>query len=325
MRVLITGGAGFIGSHLADALLQAGHGVTALDDLSTGRRENLSLASAHSRFTLVEADIRDAAAVAAAAADCDAIVHLAARIGMRVVVESPLETMEVNARGTETVLDVAGSRRMPVIVASTSEVYGYSTKIPSAETDPICFGAPTIGRWSYACSKAYDEFFALALHRERGTPTAVVRLFNTVGPRQLGRYGMVIPRFVNQALAGERLTVYGDGSQTRCFCYVGDVVKGLISMIERIDRIAGEVFNLGNPHEITILELANRVINAANSSSGIDFIPFGVAYPAGFEEIMRRVPDIEKARRMLSFDPSTDLDGILQSVLPAVGAKASLA
>ena len=325
MRVLITGGAGFIGSHLADALLQAGHGVTALDDLSTGLRENLEDASTHRRFTFVEADIRDAAAVSAAVADCDAIVHLAARIGMRVVVESPLETMEVNARGTETVLDAAGRRRMPIIIASTSEVYGYSTKIPSSEKDPICFGAPTVGRWSYACSKAYDEFFALALQRERGTPTAVARLFNTVGPRQLGRYGMVVPRFVKQALAGEHLTVYGDGTQTRCFCYVGDVVKGLITMIERIDRVAGEVFNLGNPHEITILELAHRVIKQADSSSPIDFIPFGVAYPAGFEEIMRRVPDIEKARRKLSFDPSTDLDAILESVLHAFRAKAALA
>lgn len=315
MRVLVTGGAGFIGSHVCDALLAQGHEAIAFDDLSTGTRENVAHLREDRRFSLVEADVRDERAVGAAMESCDAAIHLAARIGLKIVVESPLETIEVNARGTEVVLGVAARRRLPAIVASTSEVYGLATKFPSAETDPICFGSPTVGRWSYACAKAYDEFYALALHRERDLPVVVVRLFNTVGPRQTGRYGMVVPRFVRQALEGAPLTVYGDGTQTRCFCHVKDVAGGLLAVLERIDRTAGQVFNLGNPQETSIVALARLVIEMTGSSSGIRNVPFDEAYPPGFEEIMRRVPDIAKARRQLGFAPRADLQSILRDVI----------
>lgn len=324
MKILITGGAGFIGSHLADTLLAAHHAVVALDDLSTGSLENLGQARQSARFDFVQADVRDAAAVEFAMRSCDAVVHLAARIGLRIVVESPLETMDVNVRGSQTILEAASRRGIAAIVASTSEVYGYSTKIPSQESDPICFGSPAVGRWSYACSKAYDEFHALALHRERGLPVAVIRLFNTVGTRQTGRYGMVLPRFVAQAMSGAPLTVYGDGSQTRCFCSVADVATGLQSALERIEQTAGQVFNLGNPCELTILELAERVIEMTESTSQIAFVPFAQVYPEGFEEIMRRVPDIAKAKQMLDFEPKFSLDSILESVIAGTRKKALL-
>ena len=315
MKVLITGVAGFIGSHLADLLLARGDSVTGIDDLSTGRYENLTSALHSPRFTFTHADIRNADAVEQAMRDCDAVVHLAARIGMRVIIDSPLETLEINGRGAELILREAAARRLPTVTASTSEVYGHSTRIPSSESDPIAFGSPTIGRWSYACAKAYDEFYALALHREQGLPVAVARLFNTVGSRQTGRYGMVIPRFVSQALAGEPLTVYGDGSQTRCFCSVHDAANGLATLLDRIDRTAGEVFNIGNPQEITILDLAKRVIARTASSSSVSFVPFTEAYPEGFEEIMRRVPDITKARATIDFDPRRTLDDVLDDVI----------
>lgn len=315
MHVLVTGAAGFIGSHLTDLLLARGERVVGLDDLSTGSIENLAGALEHERFTFVRGDIRDPESVAKAMRSCDAVVHLAARIGMRVVVESPLDTLEVNAHGAERVLAEAARRKLPTVTASTSEVYGYSTRIPSSEADPIAFGSPTVGRWSYACAKAYDEFYALALHRERGLPVAVARLFNTVGARQTGRYGMVIPRFVTQAQNGDPLTVYGDGSQTRCFCSVHDTTNALVSMLDRMHESAGHVFNVGNPHEVTILELARRVIARTHSGSALDFVPFSQAYPAGFEEIMRRVPDITKARTILGFNPSRSLDDILDSVI----------
>lgn len=318
MKVLVTGGAGFIGSHLCDALLAGGHEAVALDDLSTGSLANLTRLRSNPGLTFVQADVRDEAAVAAAMGSCDAVIHLAARIGLKIIVASPLDTIEVNARGTEVVLAAAARRRLPTLIASTSEVYGLASKYPSEETDPICFGSPTIGRWSYACAKAYDEFYALALHRERQLPVAVVRLFNTVGPRQTGRYGMVIPRFVRQALDGEPLTVYGDGTQTRCFCHVKDVVAGLIAMLARIDRTAGQVINLGNPQETSIEALARLVIEITGSSSEPRHVPFDEAYPAGFEEIMRRVPDISKAHRLLDFTPSADLASILRDVIASV-------
>lgn len=322
MRVLVTGGAGFIGSHLSDALLANGHGVVALDDLSTGSLENLAHLRDNPRLALVLGDVRNKQIVDQAVASCDAVVHLAARIGLKIIVESPLETLEVNARGTEVVLAAAARRQLPTLIASTSEVYGLATTFPSSETDPICFGSPTVGRWSYACAKAYDEFYALALHRERSLPVAIVRLFNTVGPRQTGRYGMVVPRFVRQALSGEPLTVYGDGTQTRCFCHVQDVVAGLQAMLERIDRIAGDVVNLGNPEETSIEALARLVIELTHSSSDIRYVPFSEAYPVGFEEIMRRVPDIGKARAQLDFAPKSSLEAILRDVIASVAVPA---
>jgi UDP-glucose 4-epimerase len=321
MRVLLTGGAGFIGSHLSDALLAKNHEVVAIDDLSTGSRENLAHLSNNPRHSLIVGDIRDVAALRSAMKGCDAVVHLAARIGLKVIVQSPLDTIRVNATGSEVVIEAAADAGIPILVASTSEVYGLATKIPSEETDPICFGSPTVGRWSYACTKAYDEFYALASSRERKIPTVVIRLFNTVGPRQTGRYGMVIPRFVTQALSGAPLTVYGDGSQTRCFCSVSDVVETLTHVTENARRLSGNVFNLGNPQEISILNLAKRVIEITESTSKIDFVPFVDVYPDGFEEIQRRVPDITKARTMLGFDPKIPLDEILRSVAASVRKK----
>ncbi len=315
MKILITGGAGFIGSHLAETLLRAGNDVVAFDDLSTGSLENIAHLMNDRRFTFVDSDIRHVSTLNATMKTCDAVVHLAARIGLKIIMESPLETIAVNAGGAEVVLDAAARHNLPILLASTSEVYGLTTRIPSLETDPICFGSPTVGRWSYACTKAFDEFYALALHRERGLSPVVVRLFNTVGPRQTGRYGMVIPRFVSQALAGKPLTVYGDGSQTRCFCSVHDVVDVLIRLLERVDEFAGEVFNIGNPEETSIVSLARRVIEMTGSSSSLSFVPFDQAYTDGFEEIQRRVPDITKARRMLDFAPAARLDDILSAVI----------
>jgi len=315
MKVLITGAAGFIGSHLTDHLLSQGHAVVGLDDLSSGSLDNLQQAGDSQNFSFVEGDVRDRLAVDGAATGCDAIVHLAARIGLRMIVQSPLETLEVNAHGTEVVLQAAAGRGIPTIVASTSEVYGHSLKFPSSEEDPISIGSPAIGRWSYACAKIYDEFYALALHRERGLPVVVSRLFNTVGPRQTGRYGMVIPRLVKQALADQPLTVYGDGNQTRCFCSVTDVTTALLAQLERIESINGEVFNIGNPIETPIIELAERIVERTASASTIAFVPFSEVYPVGFEEIMRRVPDISKAQRFLDFAPRITLDDTLDSVI----------
>ncbi len=315
MKILVTGAAGFIGSHLADYLLANDHTVVGLDDLSTGSLDNLADARKHGHFSLVHGDVRNHIAVDEAIAGCDAVVHLAARIGLRAIIESPLDTLDTNARGTEVVLHAALRNATPTIVASTSEVYGHSDRFPSREDGSVSIGAPTIGRWSYACAKIYDEFYALALHRERNMPVVVTRLFNTVGTRQTGRYGMVVPRFVRQALAGEPLSVYGDGTQSRCFCSVDDVVKVLLTQIERIDTVAGEVFNIGNPVEMPIVDLAHRVIERSRSSSTIAFVPFSEAYPFGFEEIMRRVPDISKARQLLDFIPKVSLDETIDSVL----------
>uniref|UniRef100_E6Q419 NAD-dependent epimerase/dehydratase n=1 Tax=mine drainage metagenome TaxID=410659 RepID=E6Q419_9ZZZZ len=322
MRVLVTGGAGFIGSHLCDALLDGGHEIVALDDLSTGNLANLIGALARPGSKFVHGDIRDALLVERAMEGCDAVVHLAARIGLRVIVESPFDTLDVNARGTESVIQAALKRKTPILITSTSEVYGHSTKIPSSESDPICFGSPTIGRWSYACAKAYDEFYSLALQRERGLPVVVVRLFNTVGARQSGRYGMVVPRLTAQAIADESLTVYGDGTQTRCFCSVRDVTDALMAILLRVEALAGEVFNIGNPSEMTIFDLAKRILDRSKSKSTIEFVPFALAYPEGFEEIMRRVPDISKARRAISFEPKIPLDDILDDVIAGIRAPA---
>ena len=312
--VLITGGAGFIGSHLSDAYLAAGWKVIALDDLSTGSLFNLRNALQSPNFEFLEGDVCDEALVRAAMSRSDLVVHLAARIGLKLVIESPLKTLETNAKGAEVVLRCATAAQVRIILASTSEVYGLATKLPSHEDDAITFGSPAVGRWSYACSKAYDEFLALALARESGLPVTVVRLFNTVGPRQSARYGMVLPRFVRQALAGEALTVYGNGSQTRCFGYVRDIVWALRTLAAE-PRAVGEVFNLGSPEEITILELAHHVIAATQSGSAIEFVPFSKAYSAGFEEIVKRMPDIGKIGALIGFKPSASIDDVIRAVV----------
>jgi UDP-glucose 4-epimerase len=320
VRVLVTGAAGFIGSHLTDHLLEHGHAVVGLDDLSAGSLDNLVAARNRREFSFVNGDVRNHIAVEAAMRGCDAVVHLAARIGLRMIVESPLQTFEVNARGAEVVLQAATRAGTPTIIASTSEVYGHSLNFPSREDDPISIGSPTIGRWSYACAKIYDEFYALALHRERELPVVISRLFNTVGARQTGRYGMVIPRLIAQAIAREPLTVYGDGTQTRCFCAVEDVVQVLLTQLERFGSITGEVFNIGNPVETPIVDLAKRIIERTGSSSTIEFVPFSDVYPAGFEEIMRRVPDISKAQRLLQFEPRVSLDETIDAVSASLRA-----
>src|SRR5437762_8852506 len=273
LRVLITGGAGFIGSHLADAYLQRGDEVFIIDDLSTGSIENIRHLKDHPRFHYTIESVRNQPVTAELVDQCDVIFHLAAAVGVRLIVESPVRTIETNVRGTETILSVANKKKKKVLIASTSEVYGLSTQVPFREDGNLVMGATTKGRWSYACSKAIDEFLALAYWREKKLPTVVVRLFNTVGPRQTGQYGMVIPTFVKQALAGRPITVYGDGKQSRCFGYVGDVVGALIKLMEHPEAV-GQVFNIGSNQEISILDLARLVKELTHSSSAILFLPY---------------------------------------------------
>jgi UDP-glucose 4-epimerase len=311
---LITGGAGFIGSHLSDAYLERGDEVYVIDDLSTGSIENIQHLKNNPRFHYTIESVHNQPVVAELVDQCDVVFHLAAAVGVKLIVESPVRTIETNVRGTEVVLSLANKKKKKVLVASTSEVYGLSTEVPFKEDGNLVMGATTKGRWSYACSKAIDEFLALAYWREKKLPTIVVRLFNTVGPRQTGQYGMVIPNFVKQALAGRTITVYGDGKQTRCFGYVGDVVGALVKLMDRPEAV-GQVFNIGSNEEISILELALRVRELTNSSSEISFVPYDEAYEEGFEDMPRRVPDISKINALVGFNPEMKLDGILQSVI----------
>jgi UDP-glucose 4-epimerase len=314
LRVLITGGAGFIGSHLADAYLQRGDNVLVIDDLSTGTIENIRHLKDHPRFQYTIDSVHNQPVTAELVDQCDVVVHLAAAVGVKLIVESPVRTIETNVRGTEVVLALANKKQKRVLIASTSEVYGLSTDVPFHEDGNLVMGATTKGRWSYACSKAIDEFLALAYWREKKLPTTIVRLFNTVGPRQTGRYGMVIPTFVKQALAGRPITVYGNGKQTRCFGYVGDVVGALIKLMDRADSV-GQVFNIGSNEEISILELAKKVKELARSDSEIVFVPYDEAYEEGFEDMPRRVPDTTKIKNLVGFRPEMSLEGILQSVI----------
>ena len=314
MRVLITGGAGFIGSHLADAYLKCGNEVFIIDDLSTGSIENIRHLKEHPRFQYTIENVHNQPVTAELIDQCDAIFHLAAAVGVKLIVESPVRTIETNVHGTEVVLSLANKKKKKVLIASTSEVYGLSNEVPFREDGNLVMGATTKGRWSYACSKAIDEFLALAYWREKKLPTVVVRLFNTVGPRQTGQYGMVIPTFVKQALAGRPITVYGDGKQSRCFCYVGDVVGALMRLMDEPKAI-GEVFNVGSNQEITILNLARKVKELTKSDSEITFTPYDEAYEEGFEDMPRRIPDISKANKLVGFKPQVTLDGILKSVI----------
>jgi nucleoside-diphosphate-sugar epimerase len=298
---LITGGAGFIGSHLAEALLSDGHNVLIVDDLSTGRIGNVAHLKERRGFEYTLDTVMNRQVMAELVDRSDFVFHLAAAVGVKLIVESPVRTIETNVQGTEVVLDIANKKKKPVLIASTSEVYGKASKIPFAEDDDLVLGATTRGRWAYACSKALDEFLAIAYFHEKKLPVVVARLFNTVGPRQTGRYGMVLPTFVKQALAGRPITVFGDGSQTRCFGYVADVV--LISA----DQAYGQVFNIGSQEEISILDLARLVKTKVESDSEIVFVPYDQAYDPGFEDMARRVPDIGKIRSFLGFEPSTRL------------------
>jgi UDP-glucose 4-epimerase len=314
MRFLITGGAGFIGSHLSDLLIEHGHRVHVLDDLSTGSLENLSELQEHPDFSCSVGSVSDAALLQELVTDADVVIHLAAAVGVRLVVESPVRAIETNVHCTEVVLDHADRHRKPVLLASTSEVYGKSEALPFKEDGDLRLGATFKARWAYACSKAIDEFLAMAYWRERDLPIAVVRLFNTVGPRQTGSYGMVVPRLVGQALAGEPLTVYGDGRQTRCFCHVDDVALALLGLLEH-PRAWGEVFNVGATREVSILELAQRVLLLTGSDSEIRLVPYDEAYGAGFEDMYRRVPDIEKLHALTGWSPTRSLDDIIADVV----------
>jgi UDP-glucose 4-epimerase len=325
LRVLITGGAGFIGSHLTDAYLERGDEVYIIDDLSTGSIGNIQHVKNHPRFHYTIESVHNQPVTAELVDQCDVIFHLAAAVGVKLIVESPVRTIETNVRGTEVVLSLANKKKKKVLLASTSEVYGLSADVPFREDGNLVMGATTKGRWSYACSKAIDEFLALAYWREKKLPTIVVRLFNTVGPRQTGQYGMVIPTFVKQALAGRPITVYGDGKQSRCFGYVGDVVDALVKLMDNDDAV-GQVFNIGSNTEISILELAERVKEITRSDSEIVFVPYDEAYEEGFEDMPRRVPNISKISDLVGFHPNMSLDGILQRVVDyQVGRRTAVA
>lgn len=314
MKVLITGGCGFIGSHLADAYLERGESVHVIDDLSTGSIENISHLKDHKRFGYTIDTVRNTPVLAELIDRCDIVVHLAAAVGVKLIVESPVRTIETNVHCTEAVLTVANKKKRKVLVASTSEVYGLSDRVPFREDGNLVMGATTKGRWSYACSKALDEFLALAYWREKRLPTVVIRMFNTVGPRQTGQYGMVIPTFVKQAMSNRPITVHGDGKQTRCFAYVGDVVGAIVKLMDTQDAV-GEVFNVGSTEEVAIETLAERVKVLTQSESELQYVPYEEAFTEGFEDMPRRIPDISKIQKLIGFKSTRDLDGILREVI----------
>lgn len=314
MRYLVTGGAGFIGSHLCELLLAAGHRVTVLDNLSTGRFRNIEKLAEHPDFRAVIDTITNPATVAECVKDCDQIFHLAAAVGVELVVDRPVETIMTNIRGTEIVLEEASRYRRKTLVVSTSEVYGKGVNETFGEEDDRLMGPTTRSRWGYAASKAMDEFLALAYYQEKQFPVVIVRLFNTVGPRQRGRYGMVIPRLVGQALRGEALTIHGTGEQTRCFCHVGDVVPALRGLMD-LPAAVGEIFNVGNDEEVTINRLAERILALTGSASGIQHIAYDAAYGPGFEDMLRRRPRLDKLRGALGGWSPRGLDEILRDVI----------
>ena len=314
MRALITGGAGFVGSHLADTLLAAGHQVQVLDDLSTGSIDNIQHLRGRPDFHYVIDTVTNEPVLAEMIDRADVVFHLAAAVGVKKIVEEPVNTIECNVHGTEIVLKHANKKKRLVVIASTSEVYGKSADVPFREDADLVLGASTRHRWAYACSKLIDEFLALAYWKERKLPAIIVRLFNTVGPRQTGRYGMVIPTFVRQALDGRPITVYGDGTQSRSFTYVGDVVQALVRLVETPGAV-GQVFNIGNGEEISILGLAEKVKAMTGSSSSIEIIPYEQAYEAGFEDMPRRVPDLTKIRKTIGYEPTVGLEEILTRVI----------
>jgi len=314
MRVLITGGAGFVGSHLCEAFLERGDEVFVLDNLSTGSIDNIAHLKGRAGFDYVIDDVENESLLAEHIDRADVVVHLAAAVGVKLIVEQPVHTIETNVHGTEVVLKIANKKKKLVVIASTSEVYGKSTNVPFSEDADLVLGPSSKHRWAYACSKLIDEFLALAYWKERKLPVIVVRLFNTVGPRQTGQYGMVIPNFVRQALAGQPITVFGDGTQSRSFTYVGDVVRALVSLIDE-PRAVGHVFNIGNGREISINDLAEKIKAMTGSSSEIVRIPYDQAYESGFEDMPRRVPNIAKIQALTGYKPAVELDEILDRVI----------
>jgi UDP-glucose 4-epimerase len=314
VRALLTGGAGFIGSHLAERLLELGHEVHVLDNLSTGSIDNITHLKGRPGFSYVIDTVTNEPLLAEMIDRCDVVYHLAAAVGVKLIVEQPVHTIETNVHGTEVVLKHANKKKKLVVIASTSEVYGKSTDVPFREGADLVLGATVKHRWAYACSKLIDEFLALAYWKEKKLPIVIVRLFNTVGPRQTGQYGMVLPTFVRQALAGQPITVFGDGTQSRSFTYVADVVDALVKLAQE-PRAVGEVFNVGNVEEVTIRELAERVKKITASSSPVVFVPYDEAYEAGFEDMPRRVPDISKVSGLVGYQPRLGLDEIICRVV----------
>jgi UDP-glucose 4-epimerase len=311
MRVFITGGAGFIGSHLADHYVNAGHTVTLLDNFSTGSQSNI--AHLEGKVTTIDGDIRNIQLIDQLTQESDLILHMAAALGVNTILESPLESMSTNITGSEVVLNAATQHNKRIIIASTSEIYGKNPKQPLSETDDRVVGAPQKIRWTYSDAKAIEEAMAHALHQEKKLPVTTVRLFNTVGPRQTGRYGMVVPRFVHAALKNEPVTIYGDGTQSRVFCHVADAVAA-IAAIAQTDSTIGDVYNVGGNGEVTINQLAEQVLEVTNSSSEITYTPYSDAYPAGFEDIQRRVPDISKVKSAINWGPTKDLKQIISDI-----------
>jgi UDP-glucose 4-epimerase len=314
VRALITGGAGFIGSHLAEALLAQGHEVDIIDNLSTGSIRNVGHLKSNPRFKYTIDTLTNEPLLAELIDRNDVIFHFAAAVGVKLIVEEPVHTIETNVHGTEVVLKHANKKKKKVVIASTSEVYGKSADVPFREDADLVMGATVKHRWAYACSKAIDEFLALAYYKERRLPVIIVRFFNTVGPRQTGQYGMVLPSFVRQALSGEPITVFGDGTQSRSFTYVGDVVGCLLKLVDEPKAI-GQVFNIGNEQEVTILKLAEMVKSRTGSSSPIEFVPYDKAYEEGFEDMPRRVPDLTKVRQLIGYQPNVQLDEIITKVI----------
>jgi UDP-glucose 4-epimerase len=320
-HILVTGGAGFIGSHLVERLLELGKSVVVVDDLSTGSRGNLRAQENNPRLRVIQSKISACAELPDLVARAEAIYHLAAAVGVELVVKSPIHVLETNLHETEVLLEAAAAPRVPLLVASTSEVYGKSQKAAFSEEDDLLIGPPHQARWSYACSKLMDEFLALAYAQERALPVVIVRLFNTVGPRQTGRYGMVLPRFIAAARRGEPLRVFGDGQQSRCFCYVLDTVEALVRL-QNLPAARGEVFNIGGTEEISILDLAKHVIETLGSKSPIEFVPYAEAYAPGFDDMRRRKPVVEKLQRVTSFRPQTSLREIIERTTESMAAGA---
>jgi UDP-glucose 4-epimerase len=313
MKALITGGAGFVGSHLSDRLLKSGHSVTAIDDLSTGRVSNIEHLDGNPRFQFVHETIMHEAVMDRLVSECDVIYHLASAVGVELIVNRPVEVIERCILGTDIVFRTAHRYRKKTLLTSTSEIYGKNERVPFSEEDDRVLGPTTRSRWSYSCSKAIDEFLALAYHKEKHLPVVIVRLFNTVGPRQTGQYGMVVPRFVQQALAGKPLTVYGNGNQQRCFAFVGDVVGAIAALMEN-PKAVGRIFNIGSTEEVSILQLAERVIKLTGSRSTIEKIPYEVAYEAGFEDMARRIPDLARIKSLIGYQPSVSLDETILAI-----------
>ncbi|MBE3013294.1 GDP-mannose 4,6-dehydratase [Microbispora sp. NEAU-D428] len=317
---LITGGSGFVGSHLTDALLARGDSVIVLDNMSTGRRTNLAQHVDNPRLRVVQGSVLDALLVDELVYECDVVVHLAAAVGVKLIVEQPLRSLTTNIRGSEIVIEAAHRYRRKILVTSTSEIYGKNSGGPLTETSDRILGSPGVVRWSYSTAKAVDEILANAYHRERGLPAIIVRLFNTVGPRQSPAYGMVIPRLVRQAIAGLPLTVFGDGTQTRCFAHVRDVVEALVKLLDHEGAI-GQTFNIGCSDEVSILELAKLIAELTGSTSGVDLVPYAEAYGTGFEDMQRRVPDTTKLRELTGWTPQRSLDDILAETIAEARAE----